>query len=51
MLERVTAQTEKLNKQLVNAGYDIKKRKLLKGHVQQITGNIFFYTFLFKLYV
>ncbi|GAB1861531.1 Actin-binding protein anillin [Camponotus japonicus] len=37
MLERAAAQTEKLNKQLINAGHDIKKRNSLKGNIQQIT--------------
>jgi len=51
MLERAAAQTEKLNEQLINAGHDIKKRNSLKGNIQQITGNIFFYTFLSRFYV
>lgn len=48
MLERAKARREKLNEQLINAGHDIKKSPL-KGNVQleQLTGNIFFYTISF----
>jgi len=48
MLERAKARREKLNEQLINAGHDIKKSPL-KGNVQleQLTGNIVFYTFSF----